>query len=154
MREFFRGWRRKAGCVTLVMATVLWAAWVRSLGGLDVTIFNNATTALASMPNTVGLIIVNDGKSVGTSYFYENPLFYEGTEWSWHFCGFGIGKLKHTVLMAHIANDGTLVHHNIPPVIFAGLYTIPYWSVVIPLTLLSAYLLLWKPRKRTGPDHA
>lgn len=23
----------------------------------------------------------------------------------------------------------------------------PYWSVTIPLTLLSAYLILWKPRK-------
>jgi hypothetical protein len=25
---------------------------------------------------------------------------------------------------------------------------IPYWSLTIPLTLLSAYLILWKPRKR------
>jgi hypothetical protein len=25
--------------------------------------------------------------------------------------------------------------------------TIPYWSVIIPLTLLSAYLILWTPRK-------
>jgi hypothetical protein len=24
----------------------------------------------------------------------------------------------------------------------------PYWSVVIPLTLIAAYLILWKPRKR------
>lgn len=31
---------------------------------------------------------------------------------------------------------------------------IPYWSIVLLLTLLSAYLLLWQPRKRTGPDHA
>ena len=25
---------------------------------------------------------------------------------------------------------------------------IPYWPVVLPLTLLSAYLILWKPRNR------
>jgi hypothetical protein len=25
---------------------------------------------------------------------------------------------------------------------------IPYWSIMLPLTLLSAYLILWKPRKR------
>lgn len=31
---------------------------------------------------------------------------------------------------------------------------IPYWCVTVPLTLLSAYLIPWKPRKRTGPDHA
>lgn len=31
---------------------------------------------------------------------------------------------------------------------------IPHWMAVLPLTLLSAYLILWKPRKRTEPDHA
>jgi hypothetical protein len=25
-------------------------------------------------------------------------------------------------------------------------YTLPYWSIAIPLTLLAAYLILWKPR--------
>ena len=25
-------------------------------------------------------------------------------------------------------------------------YIIPYWSIVVPLTLLSAYLILWAPR--------
>ena len=33
-------------------------------------------------------------------------------------------------------------------------WRIPYWSLVFPLTLLSAFLILWKPRKQTGPDHA
>ena len=31
MFEFFRGWKRKAGVATLVMACTLAAAWVRSL---------------------------------------------------------------------------------------------------------------------------
>ena len=30
-----------------------------------------------------------------------------------------------------------------------GRWSIPDLSIVVPLTLLSAYLLLWKPRKRT-----
>jgi len=30
MGDFFKGWRRKAGCVTLVMACTFAAAWVRS----------------------------------------------------------------------------------------------------------------------------
>ena len=30
MREFFKPWRRKIGVVTLVMACVLMAGWVRS----------------------------------------------------------------------------------------------------------------------------
>jgi hypothetical protein len=31
---------------------------------------------------------------------------------------------------------------------------IPYWSLVVPLTLLSAFLILWKPRKPKEPPHA
>ena len=30
MKDFFHGWRRKAGCVTLVMALAVTGAWVRS----------------------------------------------------------------------------------------------------------------------------
>src|SRR4051794_19488286 len=35
MRDFFKGWRRKLGCVTLVMACVFMAGWVRSIGISD-----------------------------------------------------------------------------------------------------------------------
>ena len=36
MREFFRGWRRKIGVVTLLMALVAMGGWVRSLYSVDV----------------------------------------------------------------------------------------------------------------------
>lgn len=142
MKDFFNGWRRKAGCVVLVLAIMLWCGWVRSLSGLDVAVFNSATMAFASTPNSMGLITANEGETVGIPYFYENPQFYEATEWSWRCCGFGVGRLKHAVLMAHIAVDGTIVHHNLPPASFANLYTVPYWSLVLPLTFASTYLLL------------
>lgn len=29
-------------------------------------------------------------------------------------------------------------------------WTVSYWSLILPLTLLSAYLILWKPRKRVS----
>lgn len=29
-----------------------------------------------------------------------------------------------------------------------------HWTCILPLTVLSAYLILWKPRKRTGAEHA
>jgi hypothetical protein len=35
MREFFRGWKRKTGAVTLVMACLFMASWVRSLSMID-----------------------------------------------------------------------------------------------------------------------
>ena len=31
---------------------------------------------------------------------------------------------------------------------------IPYWSIVIPLTLLSAYLILWVPRIPITPTRS
>ena len=30
------------------------------------------------------------------------------------------------------------------------LWSVPYWSLILPVTLLSAYLLLTKPRKAKG----
>ena len=36
MAAFFHGWRRKTGCVTLMMALLLMALWVRSDWQVDV----------------------------------------------------------------------------------------------------------------------
>ncbi|MDB5343333.1 MAG: hypothetical protein JWP89_1710 [Schlesneria sp.] len=33
-----------------------------------------------------------------------------------------------------------------------GTVAVPNWAMAIPLTLLSAYLILWKPRKRVNSD--
>jgi len=45
MREFFRGWRRKIGVATLLMALVLMGGWVRSLYVVDtVTVTVNEST--------------------------------------------------------------------------------------------------------------
>ena len=35
MREFFKGWRRKMGCVTLLMVCALMGAWARSYSVFD-----------------------------------------------------------------------------------------------------------------------
>lgn len=40
------------------------------------------------------------------------------------------------------------ITETIPPsAVRFKLLVIPYWSFTIPLTLLSAYLILWKPQK-------
>ena len=73
MGDFFKSWRRKIGCVALMMAAVFMMGWVRSLSDTDV---------------------------------FVAP----------------IGKSR---------------------------IVVPYWMAVIPLTLLSAWLLLSKPNKST-----
>jgi hypothetical protein len=60
-------------------------------------------------------------------------------EWAWQWCGFSVGGFEIV--------DGELQ---------VGVTT-PYWGIVIPLTLLSAYLLLFPLRKRlptAGQAHA
>jgi hypothetical protein len=49
-------------------------------------------------------------------------------EWRWKYLGFDSGQLRHNKLSATF-------------------WIIPYWSIVVPLTALSAWLLVIKPRK-------
>lgn len=39
MREFFKGWRRKAGCALLMMAIASCSEWVRSFDAVDGVLF-------------------------------------------------------------------------------------------------------------------
>lgn len=172
MSEFFKPWRRKAGCLTLVMACMFLVGWVRS-GTVDdrVHMRQNDQTLylLASDPSgligaTMWVTGVNS-KLPPTSHFGWNssnwiaPNDWLGSftammlaaryseigqsddsedspvGWNWHWCGFHL--------------HGT---SNPPgPGMFAvTIVVVPYWSVVLPLMLLSAWLLFSKPRQ-TAP---
>src|SRR5947209_2489025 len=48
MNNFFHGWRRRAGCVTLVMACVFMAGWVRSFKTADLVGLYSDTTYCAT----------------------------------------------------------------------------------------------------------
>ena len=54
MREFFRGWRRKAGCVTLVMALVFMAGWIRRLLISDILLIGVAVDSDTLLTSTEG----------------------------------------------------------------------------------------------------
>ena len=125
MREFFRGWRRKAGTVTLVMACVLSLLWYRS------QFFGDRLTV---------------GPLIGVSQFGEVSFGYSPN----------ISRLALNSVQLHGVVTGTgpggLVlrspdarWRHFKPVI-------SYWPLAILLTLLSAYLILWKSRKREYPN--
>lgn len=139
MREFFNGWRRKAGVVTLVLACVFTAGWVRSFTTLDGLFFNPGPTRLMLF-STVGklslAIRINGELKHEPFYWLRRPPApaahrlpddpFEGpfsTRWS--LFGFEFKE------MARLPYP---------------IWTVPYWSIVLPLTLLSAWLLLSKPR--------
>src|SRR5580698_5128736 len=63
MREFFRGWKRKVGVVTLLMACVLTVGWMRSWTITDWYIIrgrDNALHSFVSSNNWVGWIMQHE----------------------------------------------------------------------------------------------
>lgn len=146
MREFFNGWRRKVGCVALVMVLFLAFGWIRSQTVADA--FSNSFA-----PGSTAMLLSVDGCvawSVYDSGDYRRPRW-EVTPrselvgiakepmiaWHWQWLGFRIGKVHNLISLIPFS--------QIPA---GAVVTIPYWSLILPLTLLSAYLLVWKPRKR------
>jgi hypothetical protein len=155
MREFLRGWRRKAGVATLVMAMALCGAWLRSLSIEDEVYFPIGQTMPVLLFSRdgyfvwakFGIVDWNDLKGMSPHWRASahnpqsrrhEPLFFEnvGFTWRWWICA--------------IVDD-------VVPRRGYRFFVISYGCLTIPFTLLSAYLILWKPRKRapTGsPPHA
>ena len=149
---YFKPLRRKFGVITLVMACVFAAGWVRSLFVFDVLSIDpggSRGAGLYSLQSSLSFSRISresppeaetgeftpvasplwqSEPSSNIPPLFENDAF----DWKWKFCGFGFG----------IAES---------PLGQEVLSVAPYWSIVIPLTLLSAYLLLSKPRKKPGP---
>lgn len=100
MGDFFRGWRRKLGGITLAMACVLASAWVRSFSEYHQRwsrSFDEATSYSVTLRNDD--IRIESLTSSKTGFYRERSI------------------------------------------------AIPY-VLAVPLTLSSAYLLLWQPNLR------
>jgi len=157
MGEVFVGWRRKIGCVTLMMALVFMGGWLRSLTGIDSVTFYSQNPTIVSVSSVQGRFefeMMQDTEPHGTMMF---PVWWTTEEdvghlpflvalndgdpdinWEWQRYGFGGGSIA--------APPGET------PLAFL---VVPYWSITIPLTALSAFLLISKPKtsnqKKTAP---
>ena len=135
MREFFNGWRRKVGCVALVMALVLTGEWLRSRVVQDqITLgVNQRCHVVVSSRGYLRWFAIDDASSPFLSW--RSGVFTD---------------ISHGKFLLAIPGRGTAVVN-----VYAGRdWTVPYAFVALPMALLSAYLILWKPRQRTEPDHA
>ncbi|MDB5347255.1 MAG: hypothetical protein JWP89_5632 [Schlesneria sp.] len=160
MREFFHGWRRKAGVVTLVMACVIFVVWMRSLFVVDRVIFSHQQSghAILSMDGFCSWLSVTPFSDVmppGWSLqprWVPSPLtdnarrnydIFNGNDndvhWRWHWDRFNFGAVSSETIGTP-PNGNYIRRHEI--------WQTPYWCPVLFLTALSAYLILWKPRKR------
>ncbi len=106
MSTFFHGWRRKAGCVALVMACMFAALWLKNLFG-------------PALPYRLQI----DCDQRGFRVAIQEVVFTAST----------------TGTVVVLKRTDTWFNRLVVP--------LPYWSITIPLTPLSAYLILW-PRKR------
>ena len=159
MGEFFKGWRRKAGLVTLVMACLLMVGWLRSSVVLDWFCIDDdepTSHSIDSGSGCLGWVRTFDTRSEkqGTRGFSFPEMGWmsrinssenrwldvagwvdvpnERFVWRYRWAGFDFGEVEIESIEMSIA-------------------VIPYWSLVLPLTLLSAWLILVKARneKRT-----
>jgi len=166
MGSYFKPWRRKIGVVTLLMACLFAVGWVRSMSVEDVLKFPSAegfrffctseheriSWGEMTGPESErsdkrvtrwkwlsGRINLHSG--IDPTNTSDNKFYHFEHDWKWDLCGFyfaeGHGKLTGPC-------PSTRLRLNV----------IPYWSIVLPLTLLSAFLLLLKaPKIESEENH-
>lgn len=152
MREFFHGWRRKAGVVTLVMAMLLFGVWMRSYSVWDSIPIKDGISLHFIQSIHGGVCWTRHVPSPSNSQMYSSqniPIRWTAqdadkshlhrywlqldVEWQRNWCRFHFAATT-------IGNPNDKTRHDT--------WIIPYWSLVAPPTLLSAYLILWKPRSK------
>jgi hypothetical protein len=149
MQSFFHGWRRKVGVVTLVVACAFTAGWVRSSTNSDALQvgFGKRIFWIESVHGWVQSTFASV-KTGGVDQYFITPN-------TFNFAGKTVKNANHPLLGEFDYKSETyLVGHPSPFVPNPGppvsthqtRVKVPYWSIAIPLTLLSAWLLLSKPR--------
>lgn len=157
MGAFFKPWRRKAGCVTLLTACVFAAGWVRSLticDGMAIT-FTKSRYSVRSYRHQIlwDHEHVKNGRLYHPFFSHFRVIISEATH-SDPFDGFRECHWRVSAGDFYIASGiglagyySNFVPKPGPPVRFSLMIAqTPYWSIVLPLTLLSAWLLLGTPR--------
>ena len=134
MREFFHGWRRKAGCVAMVMACALAGMWARSRVIQDI-VFLDFGSRVHTFHTYGGVLTWNRHN--------ETPGQPNITTWTRRSMGhdeFSQAMLK------FMENESWRFERTV--------WIIPFRKLVPWCAILSAYLLFWKPRKRKAETDA
>ena len=142
MGAYFKGWRQKAGCVTLALATFVMAGWIRSR-----LIFDKVDVVLDDQTYVTCLSCI---QGVGWSTSHYRQLKLPATMQSVRY--YTDEQPSDSEMLDQAGND---VSRNLFIISVEDLYSDPqgsmiivrYFVIAIPLTLLSACLLLW----RSGP---
>ena len=142
---FFHGWRMKLGLLVLLLAFGFLILWARSYGNSVSVIgfkqnafFTHQGSFIWDRSVTTGETTTTAGEYAKLSFgqvklgpqgssFFSNPFI----KYDWRWCGFSCGEYQY--------KGGRQQRF----------WSIPHWAVILPLTLLSARLLLTKPGNST-----
>jgi hypothetical protein len=162
MREFFRGWKRKLGVVALGLACVFAAVWVRARTARDWISVPMDTAGYFFQIDNRGISLSKNKNLVHLWYFSERHIDWrisepirpsnsdsltaenDQTETLRHWWGLKEIRLRY---MTNGYQEKVLWWRS-------AKWTIPHWLIVLPLLLLSAYLLLSKPKTTVNPEAA
>lgn len=165
MHTFFHGWRRKAGCVSLVVACVFVIAWMRSLFRAD-GVAEIGPQGSYTIYSSRGAVHVD--QLVSERYFLDDynrgrlsrPWYSPSFRWTSHAVSRDPGRRDTDSSdpdrddMKWSLNWYGFRCREVSRSQWIGVayryreWVVPYWVVVWPLTLLAGYLILWKPRQR------
>ena len=142
MHEFFKGWRRKVGCVALALALVVMAGWIRSR-----FIFDNIVVVTDDQTFVTYLSCIH-GVGWYTSHYRKLKL-----PATMHSLRYSTAEQPSNSEM--VDGEGKDLSQNLFVIYVDDTDSDPqcqtiivrYFVIAIPLTLLAAYLILWKPRK-------
>ena len=142
MATYFTPLRRKFGVLTLVTACALMGGWIRSFITEDfIGVADNTVSSVHGeflwTPEPTGIGIVQFSRKAELASDQDsnpdsNP--YLKKRWKWRHLGFGVSQVESP-------NRYTETTHHFP-----------YWSTILPVTLLSGWLLLGKRRVKKSPE--
>ncbi|MBS0204830.1 MAG: hypothetical protein JSS49_18135 [Planctomycetes bacterium] len=157
MRRFFHGWRRKWGCVLLLVALLFTGIWFRSRAVVDLvtirstrTLDRISTTSRGFKWERMRAIRAPDFPPSARSNWISHPVtsfrsnsfdtlrgIYSvyGTKSNWKLCGF----------------QSEIGHFGSATFVYYGSWVIPFWPLTTVPTLLATCLLLGRARKQSPP---
>ena len=156
MGEFFKGWRRKAGLVTLAMALVLTGAWIRTYAIKDVITIPLTPSIHYVISSRAGVMWRSDFYSFSSDGEFQENLNQKGIGLEWQSADASKFPLWLTTdiepfsLHWFLSGGGFFIGADswwTEDQILIKRWLISYSLLVLPLTLLSAWLILVKPRK-------
>ena len=147
--EFFPDWRRKAGSILLVVPALFTCGLIRSCNTEDsvavysddsiigITSSVNGLTWSRYIPyDTFDLRLRSGGWSYDRNASFDPTVDIFQTydvAWRWQYCGFDFGEGSNACYAERFVR-----------------WTVPYWSIIIPLTFLSACMILWPSRLKAA----